>query len=252
MIIIQQDHFKMSFKVPNNFTEDDSELSFNKHEEEFYLIRVPKGFDVKKLQNREFDVNQIVEIEVGNEDKISQLTPVYELTAFNHQDGIFLPGLDVVPIVKTKHNKTTLGPPLSGFVCVTKSQRQNPSDLQQHQGIPPPGPVAMPEGLRPRYTPFGAGTGAVQKHSHRSKKKKRKHSAISSNDNEHHNKRRKVDSFHEITTPETNVTTPRKKHHKKTFSDSDNFISFSNGSHVPGETDECETPVIKRKHKKKS
>ncbi|CAL1531806.1 unnamed protein product [Lymnaea stagnalis] len=186
----------MSYKIPDNFEEDDVSNLKLSEDDEIYLIRVPKGFDIKKLHETKFSPDQITEIEV--EDDNDQLASVYELSVFRQED------LDVVPVVKSKRKSACLGPPISGLLCVTKSYNVNPSSLDHSLGLNETKPVEMPPGLKQRYTPFGSGN----PEQFSTKKKKRKHSLsqVVTPDGKPLRKKRKIDKTSNIelgTSPKT-------------------------------------------------
>ncbi|KAH9496360.1 hypothetical protein Btru_010716 [Bulinus truncatus] len=158
-----------SFKIPDSFKETEAaNLSLNS-DDEFFLLRVPKGYDVKKLNGKEFSPNQISEIEI-KEDK-NQLTCVYELSSFPQQQH------NILPIIKDREKGVTLGPPISGIININKSYRFTPSASQLTLDSNKDKHVSMPEGLRPRFVPFGSGRPhKLRKH----KKKKRRRPSVAS------------------------------------------------------------------------
>uniref|UniRef100_A0A2C9KZC5 Uncharacterized protein n=1 Tax=Biomphalaria glabrata TaxID=6526 RepID=A0A2C9KZC5_BIOGL len=156
----------VSYKLPENFKEiEPGNIKINE-DDEVYLLRVPKGYDISKINGMEFIPNQITEIEEKEEQ--NKLISVYELSSFAQQPQ------DILPIIKNK-DKVTLGPQINGILNVSKSYKLPPSTLLSELDSTQNKHVTMPEGLRPRFVPFGSGTPhKVIK----SRKKKRKRSSI--------------------------------------------------------------------------
>ncbi|BFZ09129.1 hypothetical protein BsWGS_12169 [Bradybaena similaris] len=165
----------MSYQVPVDFRED-NELFLDLNDSEsadVFLLRVPKGFDIARLNGIEFSSNEIKQLEVEG---VSQLTGIYELGAFCGQ------GLDVSALVKS--NETVVlgtlvtGPTVSEFLAVTKSYREN-LESESSRTDELSSYASLPDGLRVRFTPDGAGSPIKHAQSVRKKKKKkRKHSDV--------------------------------------------------------------------------
>ncbi|CAG5126721.1 unnamed protein product [Candidula unifasciata] len=202
----------MSFQVPPDFKED-KQLFLDVGDSEntdVFLLRVPKGFDITRLDGVEFSNNEIKEI--GVEEGANQLTCVYELGAFCGK------GLDLSALIKSGQT-VALGSPISEFVAVNKSYRSNVVSPPSSQKGEASTSVPMPDGLRVRFTPFGAGTpfrhtSGVKK----KKKRKRKHSdntltEVSTPDILHMHKRRKLET--EADSPQHEHRHKKHKHKKK-------------------------------------
>ncbi|GFN88763.1 hypothetical protein PoB_001526900 [Plakobranchus ocellatus] len=154
---------KMSFKLPEDFHEsEESQLDEDQQNEEIFLIRTPKKFDITQLNGVEYIPGQIKDFAV-DDSLPGQLSATYQLAASNIQD------FDLKPLIKRK-GKVVVGRSLDGHLSVTKSYsvecKPSPYTLPNFQN-PRPSLVPMPEGLKVRFTPFGSGTPSTVHRSHK-------------------------------------------------------------------------------------
>ncbi|XP_005094976.1 uncharacterized protein LOC101853302 [Aplysia californica] len=204
----------MSFKAPAEFdkVQYDPGVSLT-NKSQVYFIQVPKGFDIKKLDGTNFSTHH--KNEVGKEDGPSDLLrTVYGLTPHKSKD------LGIQPLIFSE-GKVHTGGKVKGLLSVTKSYEANSSPAQQMLQLPGRVPVLMPEGLKTRFTPFGAGSpvkmpvGKTKKKSH-----KRELDASGNSPDVHRKKRRKLnggdDAIGDTPSPQKH-----KKHKHKARNDID-------------------------------
>lgn len=135
--------------VPEGFDKDeDYNPSAIGTEENLFLIRVPKAFDVSKLDGKRFSKHRITE--VGRDDNgPGDLNTVYRSTFYKNEE------IGVEPLIRIK-NQICLGKQIKGLISVTKSFELRGPVIQQSAQNANTNLVPMPPGLKTRFTPFGA------------------------------------------------------------------------------------------------
>lgn len=147
---MQGPNVKQKNSTPAGFVKEDCSAQFSEDAKTF-LIRVPRGFDITHLDGRKFSSSSVKE--VYREDGPGDISTVYSLTPFKSED------IDIQPLIQCQ-GKVKLGPRVKGMLSVSRTCDRT-SLLSQPPVLPDEvrrqGRVAMPGGLRPRFTPFGAG-----------------------------------------------------------------------------------------------
>jgi len=134
--------------IPADFTQEECPPGPIGIDDEMILIRVPKAFDISRLDGQRFSRHHVTE--VGRDDGPGDLHTVYSSTFYKNQ------AINVQPLVSSQ-GKLCLGNSVKGLVSVTKSFELKSSGGPSKSLLMGSSGVVMPSGLKPRFTPFGSG-----------------------------------------------------------------------------------------------